>query len=397
MNGKEAKKLRRENPEKKLRIFFNSNSPWSTSGYGSQMAELLPLIRDEGYPLAICNFFGQEGGKFMLDGILQYPKINHVYGSDALVLHAKDFKADVVFTLQDIWVLHPNDLQQTKRFIPIVPIDHDPIPNAVFEKLRFAYRIVAISQFGQKQLQKKGLSSTYIQHTVNTDIFKPLDKIQRRKEVNMPSDMFLCGMVAANKDNPPRKSFQEALDAFKMFLEKVPNAMFYAHTNPDFPGGFPVKEYARFIGIENKILFPDNYQMNSNTSKAEMALIYNNFDVLLSPSISEGFGIPIIEAQSCGVSVIVNNFTSMPELVRPGITGEVCDILAKRFSGMGSYVGVPDTKSIFDKLMKIYNADRENMRQEARKWILANYDTKTIYQQKWSPFLKKLEQEIYNP
>ena len=392
--SKKSKKPAAQQP-KKLRIFINSNSPWSSSGYGQQMAEFLPLIAAEGYPTAVCSFYGLEGGKLFLDGVLHYPKINHVYGSDALVLHAQDFKADVVFTLQDQWVLHPNDLQQVNRFIPITPVDHNPIPNAVLEKMKFAYRIVTYAKFGQKELQRKGFMSTYIPHTVNTEVFKPLNKAERKKASGLPENAFVLGMVAANKDNPPRKSFQEVLDAFKLFLEKVPEALLYIHTNPDNPGGFPIKEYGKFIGVLDKLLFPDTYQMTFNTSKEQMNLVYNAMDVLLSPSFSEGFGVPIIEAQAAGVPVIVNNWTSMPELVKAGVTGEVCDVATKRFTALGSYAGIPSVESIYDCLMKIYNADRVKMGEAARQFMLEEYDTKVVFERHWKPFLEKLEIEIY--
>lgn len=381
--------------EKKLRIIFNSNGPFTQSGYGQQMAELMPLIRDEDYPLAIIDYFGLEGGKLMLDGILHYPKINHVFGSDALVLHAQDFKADVVFTLQDVWVLHPQDLAKVNRFISIVPIDHNPVPNAVLEKLKYAYRIVTYSKFGQKELQRKGLMSTYIPHTVNTEIFKPMDKKERKKVAGIPENAFLCGMVAANKDNPPRKCFQEVMDAFKMFLEKVPEALLYIHTNPENPGGFPIKEYGKFIGIEGKLLFPDNYQMSFNTGKEQMALIYNTMDVLLSPSFSEGFCIPNIEAQSCGIPVITNDWTSMSELVIPGVTGYRTKVASKRFTALGSYAGIPDTQDIFNGLMAVYAMDKEQTKQACRDFIVENYDTTKVFKECWIPFLNHLEKEIY--
>jgi glycosyltransferase involved in cell wall biosynthesis len=386
---------KKQSLQKKLRIFLNSNAPWSTSGYANQVAEFLPLMRDEGYPVAMCDFYGLEGGKLHIDGILHYPKINHVYGSDALIHHARDFKADVVFTLQDIWVLNPQDLQRVNRFIPIVPIDHEPVPKAIIDRLKLAYRIISYSEFGREELKKNGLNSTYIQHTVNTDIFKPMDKKERKRLAGLPEDAFICGMVAANKDNPPRKSFQEVMDAFKMFLEKVPHAYLYIHTNPDFPGGFPIKEYASQLGIMDKLLLPDPYQMNFNIGKKEMALIYNTFDMLLMPSVSEGFGVPAIEAQACGIPVIVNNFTSMKELVKKHVTGEICDVQHKKLSHLMSYIGIPSTQSIFDCMMRIYNADRIKMGEEARTFIIENYDTKKIYKEKWSPFLAKLEKEIY--
>lgn len=369
---------------------------WSMSGYGQAMADLLPLIRDEGYPLAISNFFGQAGGKIELDGILQYPVINHVYGSDAMVHHAKDFKADVTFSLQDVWVLNPQDLQQVTKWIPWLPVDHDPIPKIVLNNLRFAYRIVSMSKFGQKQLANHGYVSTYIPHTVDTDIFKPMDKVERKKSVGLPEDAFLIGMVAANKDNPPRKSFQEVLDAFKMFLQHEPKTLLYIHTNPDFPGGFPIKEYANFIGISDKVLFPDVYDLNFNTTKDRMNLIYNTFDVLLAPSVSEGFCVPLIEAQACGIPVIANDWTAMSELVIEGKTGFKTKVAYKRFSGMGSYMGVPDVNSIHNALVSIHKADRVKMGEQARKHILENYDLKKVYKEKWSPFIARLQKEIYN-
>lgn len=383
---------------KQLRILWNSNAIWATSGYAMQTAEIAPRINKADYPIALSNFFGQMGGKFMVDGMLQYPVINHSYGSDAMMLHGKDFDADVTISLQDSWILNPADLQHIRRWIPWLPVDHDPIPDVVVEKLRFAYRIIAMSKFGQRQLQNKGFHSTYIPHTVDTNIFKPMNKLQRRKDTGISPKAYIVGMVGANKDNPPRKGFQEAMDAFKMFLEIEPNALLYVHTNPDFPGGFPLGQYAKFIGLRpDQILFPEPYELSFNTDKAKMNLIMNNFDVLLSPSVSEGFGIPIIEAQACGVPVIVNNWTAMPELVKPGITGEIATTGSKWFSPQGSYMARVDTQSLFEQMVTVYKADRAKMSKAAREHIVASYDTDTIFRNSWLPFLERVEQAVHPP
>lgn len=369
---------------------------YAPSGYGQQMAELLPLIRDEGYPLAICNFFGLQGGKVMIDGIVQYPIINHTYGSDAMVLHAQDFGADVVFSLQDIWVLHPDDLSKVNRWIPITPIDHWPAPKPILEKLRFAYRVVSYSQFGRDQLRENGFSSTYIPHTVNTDIFKPTgSKAERKIAGNQDPNTFIWGMVAANKDNPPRKSFQEVMDAFKLFLNDVPNSKLYIHTNPDFPGGFPIKQYAMQLGIFDKVIYPDTYQLNFNTPKETMNLIYNTFDAYVGPSVNEGFNVPLIEAQACGLPVITNDWTAQKELIIPGKTGFLTEIAAKKWSPLQGYYAIPKVESIYEQMIKVYKADREKMGRDARQHILTNYDTKRVYFEKWKPFLERLEKEIY--
>ena len=52
-----------------------------------------------------------------------------------------------------------------------------------------------------------------------------------------------------------------------------------------------------------------------------MARLYTTFDVLLNPAMGEGFGMPIMEAQACGVPVIVTDFSAMKEVVRRGLEG----------------------------------------------------------------------------
>lgn len=46
----------------------------------------------------------------------------------------------------------------------------------------------------------------------------------------------------------------------------------------------------------------------------DLPYMYGLADVFLFPSLREGFGIPIIEAMSCGVPVITSNTSSMPEV-----------------------------------------------------------------------------------
>lgn len=49
-------------------------------------------------------------------------------------------------------------------------------------------------------------------------------------------------------------------------------------------------------------------------SDEELPLLYSSTDVLLYPSFYEGFGLPILEALSCGTPVITSNVSSMPEV-----------------------------------------------------------------------------------
>jgi len=63
--------------------------------------------------------------------------------------------------------------------------------------------------------------------------------------------------------------------------------------------------------IEQLNLTIDN---RTNISDQELQKCYLRSDLLLFASLKEGFGMPIIEAQSAGLPVITSNVSSMPEV-----------------------------------------------------------------------------------
>jgi len=345
-------------------MIWNANSVFAPSGYGVHMRELLYAFIRDGWPTAQIAYYGLEGASLDLNGLKIYPKMSDTWGTDAMIHHSKDYGANVVFTMMDVWVLNPQALKQLHiPWIAYVPIDHAPPPPAVLDRLRYANRIISFSRFGQKELEKAGFYSKLILEGTNTNIFQPRgDKGVFKKQMGIPEDIFLFGMVGANKDNPPRKGFQYAMDAFKMFHDKHPKSGLFIHTLLQQQGGFPIRDYARHLGIERVLFSIPDYNVlfsDHTTISKEM----NAFDVLLQTSLCEGFGLPIIEAMSSGVPVIVTDFTAMPELIIPGKTGEKVKITGKRWTPMQGYVGIPDTKDIYDKMEKLYKQVKENAKQ----------------------------------
>ena len=47
----------------------------------------------------------------------------------------------------------------------------------------------------------------------------------------------------------------------------------------------------------------------------DLVLLYNAATLFVYPSLYEGFGLPLLEAMSCGTPVITSNLSSLPEVV----------------------------------------------------------------------------------
>lgn len=391
-----------------LRILWQANSPHANSGYSVFTRDLLFRLVKDGWPVACAGMgAGVDAYRVFLNGedliddrfkgvkLKVYSKLGDPFGSDALVEHSVDFQANVTFSMQDVWTLQPQFLQRMKVWIPYLPIDKYPIPQNVTTNLQFAYKIISFSKFGHDALEEKGFTSNLIVEGTDTEIFKPMNKSEMRAKYGLPQDVFLFGMIAANKENPPRKGFQEALEAFALFQKQHPEAGIFFHSQQQTPTGFPIEALTRELGLKN-CFFMNAYKGMFNSRSHDIAEEMNMFDVLLHPSRTEGFGLTVIEATSCGVPTIVNNTTSMPEMVIPGKTGEICKTSKRWFTPDATWVWDADVQDLYECMERLYKKLHEpnTMAQDCRNHVLENYNIDKLFKEKWLPLFEELQNDL---
>ncbi|MCX7698061.1 MAG: glycosyltransferase family 4 protein [Candidatus Goldbacteria bacterium] len=132
---------------------------------------------------------------------------------------------------------------------------------------------------------------------------KQLQSIIKKYNLKLPY-FFYSGSLS------PRKNMLNVLKAFNCIKDTLPHNLYVT-------GGYSwrdneVFEFIKDNKLENRVIklgyIPDE----------DLVGLYKLADCYLYPSLYEGFGLPILEAQACGCPVITSNVSSCPEVAGDG-------------------------------------------------------------------------------
>jgi glycosyltransferase involved in cell wall biosynthesis len=384
-------------------VSLASNSPGMPTGYGQQALLLAERLVRHGIKFAALSNYGLQGVKseLVIGGkkVPHYPTGLSQYSTDVMPAWSQDFSSQhpdlkhVLFTLYDVWVY--NQMKYDGPIVSWVPLDHITLPPGVREFLVKDNVIpVTMSPFGKRQLDSVGIDNVYIPHGVDTKIYKPSKTVQgkpTREYMGLKDTDFLVGMVAANKANGQihRKAYAENLLAFSLHLKKYPDSYLYIHSEPTKAyGGFDLAVLLAMVGIpKENVIIPDPMLSRLGYSQEDMAGFYTAFDVLLSTSYGEGFGIPTVEAQACGTRVITSNFAASMDLA----SEDSWKVDGQPFwdEAQASFFQIPSLNGIIKALEEAY--DKRGHSDQAVEFA-KQFDVETVWQNYWMPFLKKLFQ-----
>ena len=383
-------------------ILLASNAPWAETGYGQQAAQLLTHLKADGHSCAVAANYGLEGTVSSWEGMRVYPRGFDHHSNDVVPAYFHAWAHDnpdakpLLMTLYDVWVFNGPQWDTVPQIASWVPVDHFPLTPAVTVFLeRDNVTPIAMSKFGEKMIQDAGIECLYVPHAIDASIFKPTASFMGpngpmtgREFMGIEPDKFVVTMVSANKGTVPnRKAFPESFLAFAMLAKEYPDAVLYCHTEAGGAmGGIDLLRLAKACGIpRNQIVFPDPFVWRMGVPNEVMAAIYTASDVLLQPSMGEGFGIPLVEAGACGTRGIVSNATAQPELLGDGwlVEGQPWWDAAQR-----AWLHAPRVDSILQALADAYALPRE--RSQKAIDFAAQYEADFVYETFWKPALKVL-------
>jgi len=372
-------------------IVWASADPDYKTGYGRQTAIWTSKMRDEGYNVEIASMGGLKGVPREWNGIKVWP-VGDFFDLAQLYVRRD---AKLLIGLRDVWTINSAIFAEANiRCAFWTPIDCDPMSIADLAHLRAsrAYPI-AMSRFGGRMLRKAGFEQfQYVPHGIDTTYWTPsADTEMARIRANIPADVFVIGINATNFD-AQRKGWYEQLEAFARFHAEHPNTALLVHTllNDE---GTNLEYVIHLLGIEDVVGAVDQWMYKQGLiSDNILREWYRTLHVLSNCSWGEGFGIPIVEAQACGVPAIVTDCSSMPELVENGwlVPGE------RKWNAThnGRWVApnIDEIRSAYEEAYQMWATDKSRWHAfttQARK-SAQRYSIDRVWKRYWRPALSAI-------
>ncbi len=173
-------------------------------------------------------------------------------------------------------------------------------------------KIVAVSQSTKKDILHfypgiKEEKIKVIYHGFDPDLFQRKFSEETEKEIldrYTLSDVQYVLYVGALQ---PRKNLEQLIEAFEMVRKEK-------HRLKLVLAGGKAWMWKEIVKCVNKSEFRNDIIITGTISFEEVAVLYQNAEVFVFPSLYEGFGIPILEAMASGTPVICNQNSSLHEV-----------------------------------------------------------------------------------
>ena len=403
---KKGLEIKFDTPKKgKLRIMPISDSPWAPTGFGTNTKNISALLTKEGHHIGYAGCqnpqytdydipwpLGQDKTTQKVEllpimhpgqekfGEKSFPSWVHNFKPNLILTHLdfqmfahvaqskKPQEARIplyneqgkILTLKERKKLMTDIFKSVSKGAPwkwasIIPFDGTPPMPHWQEYLNQCDYKVCMSRYGQVVMENNYTNceeSYYIPHGVDTNFFKPLlNPMYGNKPLKeIAGDAFIVGCVARNQH---RKNIPQLIKGFKEFVDRnnltPKDVRLILHMDWQDDMGWKFPEFADQYGIGEYLMPPLMGVLDHGEALAEESMVdlYNCMDIFVLPTAGEGFGIPTIEAMSCGVPVAVTNYTTAWEIIKED-NPETADI---PMYPCGGEVGGDESQNGRDKLI----------------------------------------------
>ena len=107
----------------------------------------------------------------------------------------------------------------------------------------------------------------------------------------------------------PYKNIDGLIKAYKILKDR------YGIEHSLIVTGLAGKAQSGLLTMAQELKLESDVRFSGFVNDRDLPLLYSAADIFVYPSFYEGFGLPVLEAMSCGIPVAASNSTSLPEVV----------------------------------------------------------------------------------
>ncbi len=246
------------------------------------------------YPQARHPFLYYIWFQYRLPKILEHEKVDLLLSPDGFIpLNCK---------IKTLSVIHDIAFEHFKNGVDWL---HQLYYKYFFPKFaQQSTRIITVSEFSKADLVKTYQLSPHKIDVVYNGVSSAFKQTEKRLKDKIPYFIYVGAIH-------PRKNVLNLLKAFEAFKAQNPelNHQLLLVGRKSWQLAAIVK-YLRTMKFKRDVLF------NKNVKDENLNLLINNATAMVYPSVFEGFGLPVIEAFSCGIPVITSKGTAMEEIAQ---------------------------------------------------------------------------------
>ena len=204
---------------------------------------------------------------------------------------------------------------QVISIMDMSPIDHPEWFSKRFSKwyqymvpklINNCKTVITISNFSKSRIIyhcPNAEDKIHVTHLAAHENFKNTQHLYTRNNLNLPSKKYILALGSLE----PRKNLNFLLNAWENILNKIPDDTYLVVSG--------LSSYKNIFADFSFKKIPQRVHFTGYIEDAELPNLYSNAIALTYTPLYEGFGLPPLEAMSCGIPVITSNNTSIPEVV----------------------------------------------------------------------------------
>ena len=306
-------------------LAFQKNKKTGLIVYGKELLESLGKLKTNDefflfFPQSISQdlIFPYENFNYITLPLNPHQKVKRAFFEQFIFpFYLKKNKINVLFNLTAFHPLFPLTKSVTSVHsgaplkFKITSLTKLYIRFMYFSALKFSSSIITLSHFAKKEiLENIKIPTEKIkiiypgppkQILVNEEKQKA---ILKKFKIKTPY-FFFIGTISHNKN------IKNLIYAFKIISKKYPdlNLVLSGEISPELSN---IKEIIKNLNLEKKIIITNSIRTEEKTA------LFKNSIALVFPSFHEGFGFPVLEAQSLGIPVLTSNTSALPEVAGEG-------------------------------------------------------------------------------